>query len=187
MQGRSRGAMFDAASKAPSAPLPHRAKMEDRFGQDFSSVRARVGGPDVEAALVSQGASAAARGEEVLFASANPSEEEVAHELTHVVQAREGRATASPEGEAEAHACATGDCGKCAECKEAHGGGAASGNTEQVAFNDGEDRCTELLKLIEQCLNGGGNIKRGLRERWDDLVEDPQGLQWDYWSTPHPK
>jgi hypothetical protein len=62
--------------------------MEHAFGHDFSGVKARTG---VAAGLPELGALAAAEGETIAFAETSPSRETVAHELTHVVQARGGQ------------------------------------------------------------------------------------------------
>lgn len=84
------GAAFGAATKGGAGEVPFRAEMEARFGTDFSSVRS-FSGRD----LSSLGASAASRGEEIAFASTSPDRQTVAHELTHVVQTRQGRAPAA--------------------------------------------------------------------------------------------
>jgi Domain of unknown function (DUF4157) len=68
---------------AGAREVPHRARMEATFGEEFSGVRAYLGRG---AALDSMGASAAAEGESVAFASESPSPGRVAHELAHVVQ-----------------------------------------------------------------------------------------------------
>jgi hypothetical protein len=65
--------------------------MERTFGQPFGAVRAHVGqGED----LAELGARAAARGDDVAFAAADPDRAVVAHELTHVVQQRQAGAVA---------------------------------------------------------------------------------------------
>lgn len=99
MDGRNRAAldaMFDfegggfaRADEMMTAPLeiPHRPQMEAAFGQDFGGVQAHLGVPD---AMGSIGARAAARGDRVAFAETSPSPWLVAHELTHVAQARQG-------------------------------------------------------------------------------------------------
>jgi 2-polyprenyl-6-methoxyphenol hydroxylase-like FAD-dependent oxidoreductase len=66
--------------------LPFQADMERSFGQDFSNVEVRLGREREMAAI---GAQAATRGEQVTFATRNPTKETVAHELTHVVQNRQ--------------------------------------------------------------------------------------------------
>ena len=73
----------EALTTGSAGSLPYLAEMQAAFGTDFSDVRA-VFGADLE----SIGASAAADGTLVAFAEANPDRETVAHELTHVVQAR---------------------------------------------------------------------------------------------------
>lgn len=84
------GAAFGAAARGSAGEVPYRAEMEARFDTDFSSVRSFTGRD-----LSPLGASAASRGEEVAFASSSPDRQTVAHELTHVVQTRQGRAPAA--------------------------------------------------------------------------------------------
>jgi hypothetical protein len=68
--------------------IPFRAQMESAFGEDFSSVEVEVG---QHSAMEGIGAkAAAAKGDKVTFADANPTPWLVAHELTHVVQQRRG-------------------------------------------------------------------------------------------------
>jgi hypothetical protein len=103
---RSAGALPIAES---GGELPHRAEMETAFGEDLGDVRASVG----QKRLGRLGADAAAAGEQVAFAAAQPSKEAVAHEVAHVVQ---GRRHGAPSGgklsrgdepaETEAHALA---------------------------------------------------------------------------------
>jgi hypothetical protein len=76
---------FAEATDGPGGEVPYRAEMEAAFGEDFSGVEAHTGSG---AALGELGASAAAAGEAVAFASADPDPGQVAHELTHVVQSR---------------------------------------------------------------------------------------------------
>jgi hypothetical protein len=82
------GAAMDRATAGSATEVPHRRAMERAFGQDFGGVRAHVGQP---APLSAMNAQAAARGEEVAFASSSPDPPLVAHELTHVVQNRRAR------------------------------------------------------------------------------------------------
>ena len=82
-------AMDDGTSDG-GAPIPYKAEMERAFGQDFTGVRAHHG-PKV---LQGAGMRAGARGEDVVFDAANPSKEQVAHEVAHVVQTRNGEAAA---------------------------------------------------------------------------------------------
>lgn len=64
--------------------LPFRAEMEAAFGEDFGAVETTLGA----GSLRTLGAHATAAGDHVAFASAQPDRRTVAHELTHVVQAR---------------------------------------------------------------------------------------------------
>lgn len=66
--------------------LPFRADMEQAFGQEFSAVKVATG---QSSAMGKLGATAAARGEAIAFADADPDRRTVAHELTHVVQQRQ--------------------------------------------------------------------------------------------------
>lgn len=86
-------AVFAAAASGSPASLPFKSEMEEAFGEDFSSVQAYTG---QARALEGLGAEAAALGDQVVFAEANPSKEVVAHELTHVVQARKGGSGVHP-------------------------------------------------------------------------------------------
>ena len=70
---------------ADGARLPHRALMEQAFGEDFSGLRVTIG---AARALDDVDASAATDGTSVAFASRDPAPEDVAHELAHVVQRR---------------------------------------------------------------------------------------------------
>ena len=90
-------ATFAAATRGSAIEVPHRAEMEAAFGQDFSTVQAHVGQAGPMGAL---GAHAAASGDVVAFSSTTPDRRLVAHELTHVVQARRagGRGIAGKGG-----------------------------------------------------------------------------------------
>ncbi len=102
---------FTSATQGPASVVPFRAEMEQSFGQGFGNVKAHLGrGAEME----SLGAEAAASGESVAFASASPSKALVAHELAHVVQARNGAAGSgsgiapdNSKNEAEADAAAS--------------------------------------------------------------------------------
>ena len=78
---------FDAATSGSGGQVPYLSQMSAAFGTDFSSVSSHTGQGD---ALSGMGASAAAQGETVAFADSSPSKQTVAHELTHVVQSRQG-------------------------------------------------------------------------------------------------
>lgn len=93
---------FAAAASGSFAEIPYRAEMESRFGADFSSVQAFAG-----RGLDELGALAATRGEQVVFSSGSPDRQTVAHELTHVLQSRQGMASGgkamSDPGDASEH------------------------------------------------------------------------------------
>jgi hypothetical protein len=80
---------FARIAEGPPSPLPYRAELEQGFGQDFSSVQAHVGHAPAQRGLAGMGAEAAAEGEQVAFRDSSPSRLIVAHELAHVVQARD--------------------------------------------------------------------------------------------------
>jgi len=82
------------------------------------------------------------------------------------------------------------------------GAGKAPGNNELMAHElthvvqqtgmvqrqtvGGDPECPSLLEQIRRFIFGDQNTK-GLIQRWEELRSDPQNLQWDYWSTPHPQ
>lgn len=91
-------AAFDTAAAGPGGAVPYKAEMEQSFGEDFTGVRAHTGEAP---AMKAMGARAAASGEDVTFADTSPSKEEVAHELTHVVQQRQAGTPPAPQKKAE--------------------------------------------------------------------------------------
>lgn len=78
-------ALFDAATEGSPSALPHKPQMEAAFGRPLDEVSAYLGatGP-----LHAMNADAAARRNQIAFASDNPSPELVSHELTHFEQFR---------------------------------------------------------------------------------------------------
>ncbi|MEJ7599457.1 MAG: DUF4157 domain-containing protein [Kofleriaceae bacterium] len=94
-------AAFDTATAGAAGEIPFRDEMQHRLGADFSGVKAYTGRD-----LSTLGARAATRGEQVAFSAASPDKETIAHELTHVVQSRQGRAggaAVSDPGDASEH------------------------------------------------------------------------------------
>jgi hypothetical protein len=81
---------FDKATSGSAREVPYRRDMEDAFGTDFGEVKAHTGGASARSGLEALSAEAAARGSKVAFRDDQPSKETVAHELTHVVQQRQG-------------------------------------------------------------------------------------------------
>ncbi len=73
------------SDRGSATVLPYRSQMEHAFGENFAGVRVSTG---QAGALAKVDASAAAMGDDVAFASSEPDPLTVAHELTHVVQAR---------------------------------------------------------------------------------------------------
>ena len=84
------GEAFAVATSGRGSALPHQGRMESAFGRSFGGVSAHVGTPQAQAGLAGLGARAAAFGDTVAFADANPDPHLVAHEVAHVVQARNG-------------------------------------------------------------------------------------------------
>ncbi|HEX8275598.1 MAG TPA: DUF4157 domain-containing protein [Longimicrobiaceae bacterium] len=85
---------FERATRGRSSPLPFRAEMEAAFGEDFSGVRAYTGRAGE---VLPAGARALAAHEAIAFADRAPGRRTVAHELAHVVQARNAGAAAPPQ------------------------------------------------------------------------------------------
>jgi len=75
-----------------SDEVPYRAEMETAFGTSFDDVRV-FRGPEAQQAAVRLKANAYVLNNKIAFADPSPSKELVAHELTHIVQQRGGRAT----------------------------------------------------------------------------------------------
>lgn len=107
-------AMDDGASDG-GAPIPYKDEMERAFGQDFTGVRAHYG----RKALQGAGMRAGARGEDVVFDGASPSKEQVAHELVHVVQTRNGGSAAETSRPGDAAEREAVDAGKAVAKGEA--------------------------------------------------------------------
>ncbi|WP_028063145.1 eCIS core domain-containing protein [Solirubrobacter soli] len=114
--GRSEA--FAQATSGQPVEVPRRRAMEAAFGTGFGDVRAYLGGPAAEAGLGALGASAAARGTQIAFRDASPTDELVAHELAHVVQQRRG---------AEGVACDTGPSTDAERAARAAGAAVAAG------------------------------------------------------------
>lgn len=134
-------AMDDGASDG-GAPIPFKDEMERAFGQDFTGVRAHYGRKTLRPA----GMRAGARGDDVVFDGANPSKEQVAHELAHVVQTRNGEAgtaTSRPGDAAEREAV---DAGKAVARGEAvEVSGAATGAVQGDWFTDSDSAIGDAL------------------------------------------
>ena len=98
--------LFEQATAGTPEGIPHQAKMEQKFGQDFSHVNAHRGAK----ALEPMNAQAATSGQTIGFQEAQPSPDVVAHELTHTMQnEKEGAAPAglsNPQDAAEHEATA---------------------------------------------------------------------------------
>jgi|GEM_PF-3347621 len=122
------GAVFDAATAGAPGALPYKAEMERGYGADFSSVRSYTGqGAQMDAI----GASAAARGDQVVFADDAPDRHTVAHELAHVMQARNGAsAIAAYGGLGAPHSAAEREAERAADTIV--GGGRVGRITERV-------------------------------------------------------
>jgi hypothetical protein len=113
LQRLARTVVSDRASAAQETAagdveLPYRAEMEARFGRSFSDVRVQVD-PTATSAV---GARAYTMGRNIVFATPNPDRDLVAHELTHVVQQREGRVRNVESDESEAESVSHGGTAK---------------------------------------------------------------------------
>lgn len=87
--GADPGATYAQATSGASSEVPYRADMERGFGSDFSTVQAYTGRTSEMGAIQAKAATAGSD-ERIAFADASPSRDTVAHELAHVVQARQG-------------------------------------------------------------------------------------------------
>ncbi len=104
--GEERSPVLDVLSSSAGSPLeePVRADMEARLGQDFSDVRVHTGDAAHESAR-SVNAHAYTVGNNVVFqrGSYDPASSQgqtmLAHELTHVVQQRNGPVDGTPTGD----------------------------------------------------------------------------------------
>ena len=98
--GSDKIAVAEAAIRGPEVALPHRAKLEASFGEDLSHVKAHCDPKATQA----MGAEAFAYGDHIVLADVSPSLKLVAHEVTHVIQQREGVNLAGGVGRAgDAH------------------------------------------------------------------------------------
>lgn len=129
------GELFGAATHGAGSEVPYRAEMEHSFGEDFAGVRVHLGQTQAMRGL---GAHAAAQGENVAFATTDPTKELVAHELTHVVQHRRGalshiasKAVSSPSDASEIEADAV--ASKVAAGERVQVGRGRAGATEACA------------------------------------------------------
>lgn len=149
-------AFDDVVAESQAIELPHRAAMESFFGEDFDSVHAFVDG---SGGLGSMGADAAASGETVVFPTPNPPPALVAHELTHVVQARGGNGDAGATEGGSGVAAASGHAEAQAQASESafnsgapHAGPIGGGVGAAVAFSG---TTGTPLERIREVANGG--------------------------------
>jgi hypothetical protein len=136
-----------------------RKTMESRFGQDFSSVKVHSGGPANEAAQSVQ-AHAFTVGNDIVFgATKNPSDEHtLAHELTHVVQQREG----DVPGESIGNGMKVSDPGDWAEQQAeatanavTSGGGSEHASADHGGAGEGGSVQTQPLELQRAATEDG--------------------------------
>jgi len=141
-------------------PLPFRAEMERSFGVSFSDVKAYSDEP-ARAAAQALNAKAFTVGNRIAFSTSSPDRGLVAHELTHVVQARSKGASSVDErgietaGEAQADrvelAVASGQPARAA----LEAGGGASTVAPPVEAGGG-DRPTTAARRLPPSLKSGG-------------------------------
>ncbi|MEU8758938.1 DUF4157 domain-containing protein [Streptomyces sp. NPDC048659] len=93
------GALVHEELRRPGRPLGQalRAEMEARLGADFSDVRVHTGATAQRSAAVI-GARAYTSGRDVVIGSGGGDRHTLAHELTHVVQQREGPVAGTDDG-----------------------------------------------------------------------------------------
>lgn len=95
-----RRAAVDALLGAPGVPMRGglRAEMESRLGADFSDVRLHSG-PAAAASAAALGAKAYTSGEHVVLGAGGSDRHTLAHELTHVIQQRQGAVAGTTSGD----------------------------------------------------------------------------------------
>ena len=130
--------------RTPPAALPYRAELENQFGRSLDGIEVHVG---ESAAVQGLGARGAAEGDVVAFADAAPDRETVAHEVTHVLQARSGNAGTHAGAEAEANdAKANVAAGRPIGPITEGATGVHLDTGTQVNSNDGDVSAREFLK-----------------------------------------
>jgi hypothetical protein len=100
-----------AATGGGLSALPFKAEMEAAFGEDFSDLKVYLGR---KGAMRGMDAGAAAQGNVLVFDSPSPSKEQVAHELTHVVQQKNGSMGGSNKGVSNPQSSAEGEASSVA-------------------------------------------------------------------------
>ncbi len=200
------GETFSAATAGAGRAIPHQEKMEAAFGQDFSGVQAYTGKKSEMGAL---GAHAAAQGDKVAFADSNPSEKLVAHEMTHVVQSRQGGGggvspaghakvssrSDSAEKEADAVASRVAGGGSAGPISQAPSAGISRdqefgepmdsvGTDEQALFKPEREFKVEVLKSkVPNALKPGDIPKTSVLRRFDQFAPhvDPFIISFNLW------
>jgi hypothetical protein len=181
----------DAAAEGTSGAaheIPHRPERERSFGMDFGGVQAF---PDRKAQGASRelGAHAYAVGNQVAFASPNPDQATVAHELTHVVQAGgAGPGGAEPAGAAPARK-------STASGRDTEIDTSGEGEAEKVesAVKAGKPAKSALQGGVAK--QGGPRLKsgRGIARKEGTpftlgMTFSPEGFEkqywWNLWSAP---
>ncbi|MFJ6054663.1 DUF4157 domain-containing protein [Streptomyces sp. NPDC092307] len=97
------GRLVAGALRAPGTPLPSglRARMETRLGADLSTVRTHTG-TDAHASARALSADAYTTGEHIVYARPHTPHTDpglLTHELTHVLQQRDGPVPGTPTGD----------------------------------------------------------------------------------------
>ena len=176
-----------SSSKGGGSPLSDdvRSFMETRFGADFSGVRVHTGSDAVQMNR-DVNAQAFAYGSDVYFGAGKaPGKDALtAHELTHVVQQTGGVQSILSTDQLNIQQ-------KCSVCKTdeefLQRTPAMSTDPNFSPPGPGSTKCTELFQKILDFINGGNGIKKGLVERFMDMLNDVI-LYKNYRnkSNPHP-
>lgn len=98
------GPRLREALATPAVGIPFRSELEANFGMPLGRCRAHLGTPAVQAALDDLGAEALAVGDDLLFASATPDKQLVAHEVAHLRQQAAPSGASAPGDAAELNA-----------------------------------------------------------------------------------
>ena len=179
---RSAAGVAESGFSGGGHDIPHRAEMERSFGMDFGGVRAHTG-PAAQGATRQLGAHAYAVGNDVAFASSSPDQATVAHELTHTVQAADGKAPGGPAMKSVAKDAGIDTSGEAeAERVEA---AVAAGKPAKSALEGGTTK------------QGGPRLKsrRGIARKEAEgapmtfgMTFSPEGLEkqywWNLWDAP---
>ncbi len=170
---------------APSA-LPHRGAMERAFGVGLGGVKAHTG-PEARQASAQMGAEAYAVGNSVAFASPNPTQHTVAHELAHVfqqggvggvegVQKKGGRTRDAMEDEADAVADRVASGGSAADIIPAGTAARAVQRKPSEEKQKAEATAKVTKKLPQVQARTASQMMK--KNQWKPMILPRKGVLW---------